>query len=286
MPLHAHPDAERERILLYGAPGAGKTYAWLGIADLSQKTKSSAHFHVIDTDRAALRNLKGPLAEFGHLKNVTIYQARNVVEAEEANGKILANVTEDDWIIVDMLSNMWDGMSNWWITRVFDDVDSPADYWASVRQDIRNAKMSEDKKGDAREFGGQASPDWEYIKKAYLSWELPITIDAPCHVLCTAAEVEIQERYDPTGERRAQYVSTNFMAPRGQKLTEHRFHSVLRITALTSFKETSRELTMHKDRIPEAVWQGFEGRGLTMPLRSGPRFAMDYLRGALQWKLS
>lgn len=282
MPLHAHPDAERERILLYGAPGSGKTYAWLGIADLSQKTKSPAHFHVIDTDRAALRNLKGPTAEFGHLKNVTVYQAQDIEQAAEANGKILANINQDDWIVVDMLSNVWDNMVNWWISNVLQD--EVVDYWPAVRRDIKEARA--EGKGDAREFGGHTSVDWNFITKTYMSWETPITIQAPCHVFATAAEVEMQERFDDTGEKRARYISTNFMAPRGQKLTEHRFHSVLRITALTSFKETKRELTMHKDRIREDVWKGFEGRGLTMPLRSGPRFAMDYLRGALQWKLS
>ena len=283
MPLHAPLDAERERILLYGAPGAGKTYAWLGIADLSQKTKSSAHFHVIDTDRAALRMMRGPTAEFGHLDNVTIYQARNVDQAEKIAGKILADVTEDDWIVIDMLSNIWDGMSNWWISNVFDE--SPVDYWASTRKRILTTK-EETGKGDSKEFGGQDSVDWQYITKAYLSWELPITIDAPCHVFATAAEMEIQKRFDPDGEKRAQYVSTGFMAPRGQKLTEHRFHSVLRITSLTSFKETTRELTMHKDRVPESVWQAFEGRGLSMQLRSGPKFAMDYLKGVQLWSLS
>ena len=181
-----------------------------------------------------------------------------------------------------MLSNVWDNMVNWWISNVIQD--EAVDYWPAARRGIMEAKA--EGKGDAREFGGHTSVDWNFITKTYMSWETPITIQAPCHVFATAAEVEMQERFDSTGEKRARYISTNFMAPRGQKLAEHRFHSVLRITALTSFKETSRELTMHNDRIPESVWQGFEGRGLTMPLRSGPRFAMDYLRGALQWKLS
>ncbi len=282
MPLHAPLDAERERILLYGAPGAGKTYAWLGVADLSQKTKSPAHFHVIDTDRAALRMMRGPTAEFAHLDNVTIYQARDIEQATEASDKILANVGKEDWIVIDMLSNVWDSMSNWWIAKVFDE--SPVDYWATTRKRILASK--EKGKGDSKEFGGQDSLDWQYITKAYLSWELPITIDAPCHVFATAAETEIQARFDKDGEKRARYISTNFQAPRGQKLTEHRFHTVLRITSLTSIKETTRELTMHKDRVPESVWQEFEGRGLSMPLRSGPKFALDYLKGVQLWSLS
>ncbi len=282
MPLQPPPDTERERILVYGAPDAGKSYCWFGIADLSQKTKSSARFHVIDTDRATLRMMRGPNAEFSHLKNVTIYQARNVDQAQEASEKILAEVTEEDWIVVDMLSNIWDNMTNWWISNVFDE--SPVDYWADTRRRILASK--EKGKGDSKEFGGQDSVDWNYITKAYLAWEFPITIDAPCHVFATAAETEIQKRFDPDGEKRARYVSTNFMAPRGQKLTEHRFHTVLRITSLTSFKEVTRELTRHKDRVPESVWQEFEGRGLTMQLSNGPRFALDYLRRAAMWRLT
>ncbi len=283
MPLHAPPNSEYERILLYGGEDAGKTYAWLGIADLSQKTKSSAHFHVIDTDRAVLRNLNGPNAEFGHLNNVTIYQARNIEAAQEASEKILANVTsEDDWIVIDMLSNIWDDMSNWWISKVYDE--NPVTYWAGVRQDIITAKA--EGKGDPREFGGQSGPDWNYITKTYMAWELPISIDAPCHVLATAAETEIQERYDPTGEKRANYLSTNFMAPRGQKMTAHRFHTVLRVSRTVTFKDTKRELTKHKDRVAQAVWQEFGGKGLTMELREGPKFGMDYLRRVGKWSLS
>lgn len=283
MPLHAPPDAERERILLYGGPGTGKTYAWLGIADLSQKTKSDAHFHVIDTDRAVLRNLKGPTAEFGHLKNVTVYQARDIDQAQEAAQKILGNINgPDDWIVVDMLSNIWDGMSDWWISHVFDE--DPVSYWVTVRKDIMQAKQ--EGRGDPREFGGQAGPDWNYITKTYLAWEMPLTIDADCHVLCTAAETEIQERYDPSGEKRARYKATSFMAPRGQKLTEHRFHTVLRVTRTVSFKDTTRELTVHKDRVPDEVWRELGGRGLTIPLNKGPKFAMDYLKKIQLWSLS
>ena len=282
MPLQAPPDADPERILLYGGPAAGKTYAWLAIADLAQKTRSDAHFYVIDTDRAVGRSLRGPNAEFGHLKNVTVYQARVIEDAQEAAIEILPLVGPNDWIVVDMLSNIWDGMSNWWISKVYDE--DPVTYWAGVRQDIIVAK--EAGSGDPREFGGQAGPDWQYITKTYMAWELPLTIDAPCHVLATAAETEIQERYDPDGEKRARYVSTNFMAPRGQKMTEHRFHTVLRMTSITTPKETTREITKHKDRVPEVLWQELGGKGLTIQLGKGPKFGMDYLRKVGKWTLT
>jgi hypothetical protein len=281
--LHAPPDAERERILIYGSHGTGKTYNWLGIADLAQKTRSDAHFHVIDTDRAALRNLKGPNAEFKHLENVTVYQARNIDTAIEASRKILPSIkSQDDWIVIDMLSNIWDGMSTWWAQHVFDEDHL---YWATVRKDIIAAKQEGG--GDAREFGGQASPDWEYIKKTYMPWEMEITIDAPCHVFATAAEVQVQERFDPTGEERAKYRSTGFYKQRGQGAVAHRFHTVLRATSTTSFKETTRELTKHKDRVPESLWvEVSTGRGHSIQLSQGPKFAMDYLRKVAGWSLS
>jgi len=173
-------------------------------------------------------------------------------------------------------------MSDWWISHVFEE--DPVAYWVTVRKDIITAK--EQGKGDPREFGGQAGPDWAYITKTYLAWEYPLTIDADCHVLATAAESEIQERYDTTGEQRARFKSTNFMAPRGQKLMVHRFHTVLRMSRTVSFKETTREMTKHKDRVPQELWEEIGGRGLTVPLSVGPKFGMDYLKKVAKWSLS
>ncbi len=48
-----------ERIILMGGPGSGKTTAWLNIAELHRKTKSTSKFYVLDTDFAVERNLMG-----------------------------------------------------------------------------------------------------------------------------------------------------------------------------------------------------------------------------------
>ena len=43
----------RERILVYGQPGSGKTYAWLQIAQVYSRQR----FFVIDTDDSVARML-------------------------------------------------------------------------------------------------------------------------------------------------------------------------------------------------------------------------------------
>ena len=66
------PYSGYERILLYGSTGTSKTYSWLNIARWSQRTKSPALFHCLDTDNAITDQLD---QEFSDLKNVIVTPA-------------------------------------------------------------------------------------------------------------------------------------------------------------------------------------------------------------------
>lgn len=259
----------------------------MGIADLSLKTKSDAHFHVIDNDNATARFIANPRGSFHHLQeNTTIYVPSDIDEYEKLTEQILNDVQPDDWIIPDMLSNVWESMPDWWHKNVFGE--SSWDYWRTTRKMILEAE-SEGSRGHERQFGGDSGVDWQYIGKVYRAWEKQITVFAPCHVFATSAETEIQDRFDKTGEQRALYAISNGFAPKVEKGAPHRFHTILRFQRKVSgqgMKKTfTRSMTMVKDRDREEIWEEKGGRGLTIELTDGPKFALDYLVKVAGWGL-
>lgn len=285
MPLHA-PGNFGERILGYGGHSSGKTTAWMGIADLALKTKSPAHFHVIDNDNATGRLIQSSRGSFQHLQeNTSIYIPTDMDDYEPITERILNDVQEEDWIILDMLSNTWEGMPDWWHTKVFGE--SSWDYYQAVRRDIVEA--AKDDRGHEKQFGGDAGVDWQWINKTYRAWEKQITIKAPCHVFATSSESEIQERYDKSGEQRAMYEIASGFAPKTQKDAVHRFHTVMRFTRKVAgkgrVKTFTRKITMVKDRDREDIWEEEAGQGMTLELQSGPKFAFDYLTKIAGWEL-
>ena len=85
----------RERILVYGQPGSGKSYSWLQIAAAYPSKK----FYCIDTDEAVERLLA---TEFPQLQNVLTYPSQDWASCVKALDAIKTKGTSNDWVIVDM----------------------------------------------------------------------------------------------------------------------------------------------------------------------------------------
>lgn len=287
MGLHA-PGSYGEVILGYGGPGSGKTTAWMGVASLSLKTKSDAHFWVIDNDRATARLISNPRGSFHHLlENTTIFTPKSFDEYEGITEQMLNEAQPDDWIVADMVSNVWETMPDWWHQNIYGE--STWDYWANTRREIIAAEEA-GSKGHERQFGGTAGVDWQYIGKVYRSWEKSLTVNAPCHVFLTASESEIQSRFDKTGEKTAQYAIAGGWAPKVEKGLPHRAHTIIRFRQAASGegmrKTITRKITMVKDRDREDTWEELGGRGLTLELKdSKEAFAFSYLKDVAGWEL-
>lgn len=285
MPLHP-PGNFGERILAYGDHSAGKTTMWMSIADLALRTKSDSHFYVIDNDNATARLITNPRGSFHHLEaNTTIYRPKGIDDYEGITEQILNDAQDDDWIIPDMLSNVWEEMPDWWHANVFGE--SSWDYWQKTRREIVEAEAKD--LGHERQFGGDSGVDWQYLGKVYRSWEKSITVNAPCHVFATSAESEIQARYDKTGELQAQYAIASNFSPKTEKGAPRRFHTVMRIVRRVSGqgrnKTFTRKMTMVKDRDREDIWEEKAGRSMTLELSDPPKFGLDYLVKVAGWGL-
>lgn len=290
--------SRRERILIYGAPKVGKSFTYIGIMDLAQKTKTDSHFWIIDNDNSTegiglyeggtYGRLLGEMIDEDYsegikreYENATIWIPDDFSQYKGINDEIKKKARREDWIVIDMISNVWTQMPDWWIENVYGD-----DTW-TYYADVRKAIEENEEGAGERNFGGQKGVDWQYIGKTYRRWEKALTLQAPCHVIAYAEETEIQARYDKSGEKAAQYRTTSGFAPKTEKGVPHRVHTIARMTRRVGRdgrKVVGRELTVQGDRDRMDKWE--ELPGLTLELKEGPKFGFDYLVKIGGWKLA
>lgn len=291
--------SRRERIMVFGGYKSGKTYAYLSIMQLAEKTNTNSHFWIIDNDNQAEASGLGENGSFKHLLHrATIWTPTDFSEYRDITADIIANAGPEDWIIIDMLSNVWEQMPSWWMNNVYGEDEFT--YWVQVRREIIAAEEA-GKRGHEKQFGGTAGVDWQMIGKAYRGWEKRISLGAPCHVYVTSNEAEIDERFDKSGQQRQQYAVTNAVGPKTEKGVGHRFHTIMRMAKLIGRDgktAKTRELTVVGDRDREAKWAEKFGRAMTMEMTDVgtpeqfakapiPKlgFAFDYLFKLGGWRL-
>lgn len=293
--------SRRERILIYGGAKVGKSTTYISLMKFAKLTKTDAYFHIIDNDNASEAIGLYPGGTYGDLlgdlvdedfednmtrleyENATIYIPESFDPYNDIADEIRQRAQPQDWIIIDMLSNLWEIMPDWWVGNVYGE--NTWEYYAQVR-----AAIEADEEGSGeRGFGGHSGVDWQYIGKMYRAWEKKITLYAPCHVIAYSAETEIQAHHDKSGERRAQFQITSSFAPKTEKGAIHRFHTIARMQKRLSpdgktVKE--RSLTFLGDRDRENVIEEELGRGNTLVLSEGPKFATDYLVKLAGWRMT
>lgn len=173
----------RERILVGGSPGSGKSTGWLTIARmLPQHT-----FHVIDPDDGVLRVWK---SEFPDVENInyyftptwydkmTEYEVGHIGGVKECFEDLRKRVKPDDWIVPEMLGNLWSLAQSGFIGRVFkEDID---EYYIRARLELeQGAKRLEALKGWI---------DWNVINKMHNdAFMIPLCYQLPCHVYMTTS---------------------------------------------------------------------------------------------------
>lgn len=246
----------RERILLYGGPGVGKSRSWLTIAWRAQKSGSDARFYCLDTDQAIDRMID---EGFGELGNVEVKSVFEWPEYESGLKEFLSRVRPEDWIICDMIDMAWEAVQAYFTDEVFGkDIGA---YFLEAR------KAMSEKDRNLKTFDGWR--DWQVINKLYLSWINKLVFRSPCHVLCTAKAEPINSDLD--GEELKKVYGPYGARPKGQKHLGHNFHTVL---FLQKKKHDEYTFTTVKDRERQAV----EGKRLV-------DFALQYLVAQARWKV-
>ncbi len=270
MALHG-PTKKRERILVAGPPGSGKSRAWISVAELSRLTKSDARFYVIDTDFSAEVSLDAyPKLEASGL--LEIYTPIDFDEMIEAAIHARKNAQRGDWIISDMASIAWEWAQNDYTEKVYGM--TAADFFLLKRQEMEEAKK---KKSNLQPFDGAV--DWQPIKLRYAKYINMAVLNNRAHVIATAGTKPIARS---GGWKDSDSVINDFghigHKPAGEKNLSHAFNTVM---FMGQKSKDEWEMSTGKER-----W-GTREYVFGERLREGPKgqFARRYLVDVAGWEL-
>ena len=255
--LRAPNEKAGEKILVFGNSGTGKSTAWLTIADMAQKTKSPAHFYVLDTDNAIESRMLGQ--GFPHLNNVTVFECFEWTQYKAAMEKVCELAQPHDWVIVDLVSQAWTAVQDYFTQEVFHK--GMGDYFLEVRKTLA---------AGAQSLGALSGwTDFIVINGLYNAWVAPLLIRPRFNVYTTAESKMIRD--DEKDKSTKLYFGPLGVKPAGQKNLPFQHHTVL-----LSSEPRSGEyvLTTIKDRVREK-------------LNAAPwtNFATDYLVKVGGWSL-
>lgn len=251
----------RERILLMGTFGAGKSNAWCTVAAWLRRTKSPGKIYVVDTDHAADRLSEGYDDFF---VNVV---AENVWDYKEARAAVAkfrkAKPTKEDWLVVDLADKLWKYAQDFYIEEAFGK--DAASYFLEAKVDgVKGNALSQEAYG----------ANWQIINQQYNALMNDIQ-RWPGHIMfCTPSSVVQEPNSSGKGgddkETRQAYGQFG-VKPDGQKALGFQFFTVIWMIPMgreqwrfTSIKDLNRD------------------RPVNQPMTD---FVMDYLVPVAGWSL-
>lgn len=256
----------KERILVAGAPGTGKTFGWACLARALPQHK----FHIIDPDDGVRRVLYEVDEEtkervFPDLSNIVYYftpkwYANGVENVGKSASIIKLNdpglesyqtgvadawkiiqpkVKPEDWIVVEHLGNLWARVQDGFADEVFEkDI---GQYFLEKRKAMKQGA----KKLEALE----GWTDWSVINKLHNDdFIVSICFESPAHVYMTTAFSIVEPRAREEAQLKAFYGETSIRLE-GQKHNPFRAQTILMFKA--SGSQDSRNFHMNtflKDR--------------------------------------
>lgn len=254
------PHRFKERLLLFGGGGSGKTSAGLSIASVI-----TSKMFVIDSDYSMAWN-RGIDLDFEDARDtVTVLEVYPewepwITQIEEL---VASDANDDDnWLVIDPVSPSWDWVQSWFVELAMGkDV---GHHMAELRRDS----------GSTKEYQGALaeSMSWPVIKRAYarlykavMSWH--------GHLILMAEAKSIRGERD--ADQLALYGQTGY-----KPVGEGRLHHVTSTTLFLQHAKKGWELNTVKDRNRVEV-----EHGLIEPFSDGG-FATSYLREVAGWQLA
>ena len=248
-------EGPRERILLMGGWGTGKSTAAVNIITMARKTQSDAVMYVVDTTYEAERNFDG-------IEGVKIGTVESWKDYMATIKKFRQEARKQDWLVVDRMDVVWDAAQAGYSEEAFGkEID---EWFVQFRKDG----------GAGHAFSGDYGTHWGTIKRMYGAFVTEL-MRWPGHVLVTAkAEHVMEPSRDGKGgdsqEIRGLYGKYG-VRPGGEKNLGFSFHTTL---WLNEPKRGEWQFTTIRDRNREQVSnKKMEG------------FVVSYLVQVAGWKL-
>ena len=249
-----------ERILVFGDTGSGKTTNALNIARWAARTKSPAHFYILDSDFAIPRML----TNYPEITDrITLYPCYDWPDYTKALGEVIKKAQPNDWLIVDFIGSAWQAVQSYFTTQVFKQ--TIGSYFLQVRKQLTDDKKS---------LGAlEGWTDWQVINALYKQWVNPLLFKGRYHLYATAKAATLSSDKKPTEEKDIRQMFLRYgIKPTGQKDLPYQFHTVL-ISGYDP-RSSARTITTVKDR----------ERNELSGLKVG-NFAIDYLKGVAGWMM-
>lgn len=260
------PQGSRERLLTFGAQGAGKTRAWLDIARMHQLRGSDAAFHVIDTDDAVGDMIYGD--RFRALENLKVHVCVRWTDFADALDKIRTEIKPYvDWIVCDLADKPWSAASEHYCQETYGM--TLFQLLAQQRAETKAAGATPKSKADPHraKFGGLEGSEWSEINSFYLPWAQDIFLNIKSHVYFACPLGTVDERAD--AQTKAMYGRFG-VKPIGNKHLGYQARTVLKFDQLGE----QRTMVTVKDREREQLTGAPIGD-----------FSISYLKNVGGWEL-
>lgn len=208
-----------ERLLAYGGSGAGKSKAWLDIAQAYEDGGFDGVFRVLDTDYAIERMLFDGYPDLLKSGRVEVTVPHDGWVDYVAFGEMVKREAEvDDWTIVDLMDVSWEEAQNHYSNEVYGK--DKGDYFVSRRKDMKNPD---------KENLFEGYTDWNVIKPLYDSLSKRVFYAHKGHTFVTAGAAAVSRGGGSFGDSK-EIVSTFGhvgLKPTGNKRLMHHVHTAV-----------------------------------------------------------
>ena len=279
----------KERILVYGGGGTGKTYDALTVAH--RTLGSGQTLWVLDTDNSVTTLLEEidtfaglGIAFDGHWDGrgwehddtfpaeedgkVCIYHATTWDQACKAVEDIDANAGPQDWVLIDSVSQLWTWVQEWFVKKTH------GEDMAEWLVDWRIEQLKDGKAGNQEAQALLADGAWTFINAQWKKHVTELCLNPPCHLFITAEAKALRSDGKDQKAVRVMYDAIG-AKPEGQWALGHKMKTVL-------FKDKTRGANPVRRTTTVKDW-GREDRMLDEDEIAD--FAMGYLKNVAGWRL-
>lgn len=261
------PSSRRERILVFGPSGSGKSSTWISVGDWVTRTHSTAKVRVVDTDHAY-----EAMSDPSYANTIDVYDAE-LAEYPKWIDQLQSwrpHVQPDDWLVVDMIDQVR--------------VAAEQHYWYTITGGDMLGEMYLKAEVDANfDTVGPYGKHQGNVTKLYNDF-MRVALGYPCHILAIAPAQQVMVNKDGRALNKddQEYVKFSYK-PSGHWRLPHVFHTILLAREIPGDRGSQWNLTTVKERGPIGKEKRAELKGETVQATTG--FVGTYLVKVAGWHL-